>query len=78
MRMEYVRKTGWRDIFTSMMCKLSRRIFNKIEVMQARHHMKDATNITLPSSNCMAFQKKFEGVYARNHMQDPTNITVAT
>ena len=23
--------------------------FKKIEVMQARHHMKDATNITLPS-----------------------------
>ena len=43
------KKTGRRDIFTAMMCKLSRRIFKKIEVMQARHHMKDATNITLPS-----------------------------
>ena len=48
-RMEYVRKTGRHDIFTATMCKLSRRIFKKIEVMQARHHMKDATNITLPS-----------------------------
>ena len=48
-RMEYVIKTGWHDIFTAMMCKLSSRILKKIEVMQARHHMKDATNITLPS-----------------------------
>ena len=47
-RMEYVRKIGRRDIFIATMCKLSRRIFKKIEVMQARHHMKDATNITLP------------------------------
>ena len=46
---EYVKKTGRHDIFTATMCKLSRRIFKKIEVMQARHHMKDATNITLPS-----------------------------
>ena len=52
MRMEYVRKTGLHDIFTTTMCKLSRRIFKKIEVMQARHHMKDATNITLPSQKC--------------------------
>ena len=49
MRMEYVRKARWHDIFTAAMCKLSRRIFKKIEVMQGRHHMKDATNITLPS-----------------------------
>ena len=48
-RMEYVRKTRRHDIFTSTMCKLSRRVFKNIEVMQARHHMKDATNITLPS-----------------------------
>ena len=48
-RMEYVRKTGRHDIFTPMMCQLSRRIFKKLEAMQARHHMKDATNITLPS-----------------------------
>ena len=32
-----------------MMCKLRRRHFNKLEAMKARHHMKDATNITLPS-----------------------------
>ena len=43
------KKTGRRDILIATMCKLSRRIFKKIEVMQARHHMKDATNITLPS-----------------------------
>ena len=49
MRMEYVEKTGPHDIFTPMMCQLSRRIFKKLEAMQARHHMKDATNITLPS-----------------------------
>ena len=77
MRMEYVRKTGRRDIFTATMFKLSRRIFKKIEVMQAIHHMKDATNITLPSSNCMAFNK-LEAVHARNHMQDTTNITLVT
>ena len=47
MRIEYVRKIEHHDIFTATMCKLSRRIFKKIEVMQARHHMKDATNITL-------------------------------
>ena len=46
-RMEYVKKRH--DILTARMCKLSRSIFKKIEVMQARHHMKDATNITLPS-----------------------------
>ena len=43
------RKTGWRDIFRTTMCKPRRRIFKKMEVMQARHHMKDATNITLSS-----------------------------
>jgi hypothetical protein len=48
-RMEYVRKTGPHDIFTPMMWKLSRRIYKKLEAMQARQHMKDATNITLPS-----------------------------
>ena len=36
-RMECVRKT------------LSRRHFNKLEAMQSRHHMKDPTEITLPS-----------------------------
>jgi hypothetical protein len=36
-RMEYVQKT------------LSKRHFNKLEAMQARHHMKDPTKITLPS-----------------------------
>ena len=48
-RMEYVQKTGRRDIFTPMMWQLSRRHFNKLEALQARHHMKGATNITLPS-----------------------------
>ena len=48
-RMEYVRKTGRLDIFTPMMCKLRRRHFKKLEAMKARHHMKDAMNITLPS-----------------------------
>ena len=42
--------------YSQLWC-VSRRIFKKIEVMQARHHMKDATNITLPSSNCLAFQQ---------------------
>ena len=42
-------KNRTEEITRTMMCKLSRRIFKKIEVMQARHHMKDATNITLPS-----------------------------
>ena len=49
MRMEYVKKTGRRDILTAMVCKLSRRIFKKIELMQARQHVKDATYITQPS-----------------------------
>ena len=49
MRMEYVRKTGRLHIFTPMMWKLSRRHFNKLEALQARHHMKGAINITLPS-----------------------------
>jgi hypothetical protein len=48
-RTEYVQKKGQHCIFTPMMCKLSRRTMKKIEAMQARHHMKDATNITLPS-----------------------------
>jgi hypothetical protein len=48
-RMEYVQKIGAHDIFTPMMWKLSKRHFNKLEALQARHHMKDATNITLPS-----------------------------
>ena len=29
----------------------------KLEALQARHRMKDATNITLPSSNYVAFQQ---------------------
>ena len=48
-RMEYVQKTRGHDIFTPMMWKLSRRHFNKLEALQARHHMEGATNITLPS-----------------------------
>ena len=43
------KKKGQHCIFTVMMCKLSRRHFNKLEAMESRHHMKDATNITLPS-----------------------------
>ena len=46
---ECVRKKGHHCIFTAMMCKLSRMHFNKLEAMKARHHMKDAMNITLPS-----------------------------
>ena len=60
-----------------MMCKLSRRHFNKLEALQAKHHMKDATNITVPSSNVWCFNK-LEAVHTRNHMKDATNITVAT
>jgi len=48
-RMEYVRKTGWLDIFTPMMWLLTRRHFNKLEALQTRHPMKGAINITLPS-----------------------------
>ena len=48
-RMEYVQKTGRHDIFTPMMWKLIVRHFNKLEALQARHHMEVAINITLPS-----------------------------
>ena len=53
-RMEYVRKTRRLDIFKPMMWKLRRRHFNKLEALQARHHMEGATNTTLPSSNYLA------------------------
>ena len=33
-RMEYVRKTGRHEINRTMMCKLSRRHFTKLEAMQ--------------------------------------------
>ena len=50
-------KNRTEEITRTMMCKLSRRHFNKLEAMQARHHLKDATNITLPSLNYLVFQQ---------------------
>ena len=46
---ESVRKLDSVAYSQLMMCKLRRRHFNKLEAMKARHHMNDATNITLPS-----------------------------
>ena len=47
--MYYVLKnrTSWH--IHNYLCKLSRSRFNKLEAIQARHHMKDATNMTVPS-----------------------------
>ena len=40
-------RTAWH--IHTYLCKLSRSHFNKLEATQGRHHMKDATNMTLPS-----------------------------
>ena len=44
--------------------------------MQARHHMKDATNMTLPLSHHKWHFNKLEAVHAINHIKDATNITL--
>jgi hypothetical protein len=46
--------------------------------MQARHHMKDVTNMTakLKASHHKWRFNKLEVVHAINHMKDATNITL--
>ena len=55
-----------------MMCKLRRRHFNKLEAMKARHHIKDAMNITLPKlklSRHKCHFNKLEVVQARKECE---------
>ena len=61
-----------------MMCKLSRRHFNKLEAIQARHDMKDVSNMTamLKASHHKWRFNKLEAAHAINHMKDATNITL--
>ena len=45
--------------------------------MQARHHMKDATNMTLPKVSHHKWKfNKLESAHAINHMKDATNIAL--
>ena len=46
--------------------------------MQARHHMKDATNMTakLKASHHKWNFNKLEAAHAINHMKDATNIAL--
>ena len=72
----YKNRTTWH--IHNYLCKLSRSHFNKLEAMQARHHMKDVTNMTakLKASHHKRRFNKLEVVHAINHMKDATNITL--